>query len=97
LAPFHELKIAPTILALKDLAYAGVCLQNPSTAFCIAPSRFCHEDDPLQRQRSFEAIPDDIQHNLGVRKGVSEKTAVYMIDVLNWMCSGGCATYDMSV
>lgn len=44
--------------------------------------------------------PDDVLYsigNLGARDCDSENTAVYMIDVVNRMCFGGCATYLLPV
>jgi hypothetical protein len=94
-------ELLATILALETWPTQVEAFENLSTSSCTACSRFCHQNGPLQRQGSFRAIPllrrHTVQYNLGARDCDSEKTAVYMIDVLNRMCSGGCATYVMSV
>lgn len=96
LALSAELKLSAVVL-LRTWPTQVRASKNSSASSCIAPSRVRHQDDPLQRQGNFRAIPDDIPHNLGARNCVSEKAAVYMINVLNWMCAGGCATYLLPV
>jgi hypothetical protein len=92
-------KLLTIILAMRTWPTQVEASQNFSTTSRTAPSRLCHRDGPFQRQGSFRAIRDDILYSIPSvsTTGSPKKPPWYMIDVLYWMCLGGCATHALSV